>query len=181
MESITFITGNEAKAKYLSNFFKLPVEHYKLDLPEIQSLDLSEIIEDKARRAFEVVKKPVLVEDVSLVFNALDKLPGPLIKWFLHTLGNDGLCRLLNGYKDRSAVAEVRFGLCNKEGIKVFSGIMKGIIAPEPRGSADFGWDPIFIPEGFTKTRGEMTEEEKHFVSMRRPALEELAAWLKNN
>lgn len=152
-----------------------------MDLLEIQSLDLSEIIEDKARRAFEIIKKPVLVEDVSLVFNALgNKLPGPLIKWFLHTLGNDGLCRLLNGYKDRSAVAEVQFGLCNKDGIKVFSGIMKGVIAPEPRGSTDFGWDPIFIPEGFTKTRGEMTEEEKHFVSMRRPALEDLAAWLKN-
>lgn len=175
---ITFITSNHAKAKYLSNFFKLPVEHRKLDLPEIQSLNLREIVEDKARRAFEAVKKPVLVEDVSLIFNALDKLPGPLIKWFLHTLGNEGLCRLLDGYKDRSAVAEVQFGFCDQNGVKVFSGAMKGSIASGPRGSTNFGWDPIFIPEGFTKTRGEMTEEEKHFVSMRRPALQELAEWL---
>src|SRR3989344_5414775 len=97
MQKLTFITGNAGKAKYLADYFHLPVDHVKLDLHEIQSLDLKEVVEDKARRAFEIVKSPVLVEDVSLIFNGLKKLPGPLIKWFLETLENDGLCKLLNG------------------------------------------------------------------------------------
>ena len=71
MKAITFITGNAAKAKYLGDYFHLPVEHVKIDLPEIQSLDLKEIVDEKARGAFRVLKKPILVEDSSLTFKAL--------------------------------------------------------------------------------------------------------------
>ena len=53
----------------------------------------------------------VLVEDSSLVFSALGKLPGPLIKWFLDELDNEGLTQLLNGYEDRSATARACFAL----------------------------------------------------------------------
>jgi inosine triphosphate pyrophosphatase len=84
---MTFITSNAGKAKYLTDYFHLSVYHLKLDLNEIQSLSLKEVVEDKARRAFEIVRSPVLVEDVSLTFTALKALPGPLIKWFLETLG----------------------------------------------------------------------------------------------
>ena len=156
-----FITSNVGKAKYLSDYFDFPVEHKKLDLPEIQSLDLAEIVSDKAKRAYEIIKKPVLVEDVSLVFNALDKLPGPLIKWFYETLGNDGLCDLLDRYGDKR-------GLC------------EGRISDKPRGEAGFGWDPIFIPDGFVKTWAEMSADEKHQTSMRRIALEKLKDFINN-
>jgi inosine/xanthosine triphosphate pyrophosphatase family protein len=61
MEKIIFITSNQGKAKYLSDYFHMPVEHLKIDLPEIQSLNLYEIAADKAKRAYREVKKPVLV------------------------------------------------------------------------------------------------------------------------
>jgi len=169
-----FITSNVGKAKYLSDYFDFPVEHKKLDLPEIQSLDLAEIVSDKAKRAYEIIKKPVLVEDVSLVFNALDKLPGPLIKWFYETLGNDGLCDLLDRYGDKRAKAAVSFALCINGEVKIFSGSCEGRISDKPRGEAGFGWDPIFIPDGFVKTWAEMSADEKHQTSMRRIALEKL-------
>ena len=86
MQKITFITGNEMKAKQLSLHFKFPVDHVKLDLPEIQSLDLEEIVRDKAKRAYAVVGSPVLVEEVSFTLHALNTLPGPLIKWFLQSI-----------------------------------------------------------------------------------------------
>ena len=60
MESITFITGNPAKAEQLSRHLDLPVEHHRLDLPEIQSLDLQEIAEEKARAAFQLLGGVVL-------------------------------------------------------------------------------------------------------------------------
>ncbi len=180
MKKLTFITGNAGKAKYLSDYFHTPIEHIKLDLQEIQSLNLKEVVEDKAKRAYEIIKSPVLVEDVSLAFGGLKKLPGPLIKWFLETLGNDGICNLLNKFEDRSAFAEVCFAICDENGVKVFNGEMEGSIAIEPKGEKGFGWDPIFIPKGYQKTWAEMTDDEKHATSMRKIALEKMVKYLNN-
>jgi len=179
-KKLIFITSNPAKAKYLGDYFDVPFEHLNLDLPEIQSLDLRAIVEDKARRAFEIVKKPVLVEDIALTFNALGKLPGPLIKWFFTSLGNEGLCRLLDPHKDKSAVAEVQFALADEGGIEIFSGLREGSISERPKGEFNFGWDPIFIPDGFNKTWGEMTTHEKHETSIRKIALEKAKNYLIN-
>jgi non-canonical purine NTP pyrophosphatase (RdgB/HAM1 family) len=180
-KELIFITGNAGKAKYLADYFHMPVAHKKLDLPEIQSLSLREVVEDKARRAFAEVGAPVLVEDVSVVFEALQGLPGPLIKWFDKTLGNEGMCRLLDSFDDRSAVTEVEFAYCdNGKDVHVFSGKVKGIIAKEPRGEGGFGWDRIFIPDGHAKTRGEMDEREWHDSGMRKIAFAELGKFLKN-
>ncbi len=175
MKKLTFITGNAGKAKYLSDYFHTPIDHIKLDLQEIQSLDLREVVEDKAKRAYEIIKSPVLVEDVSLTFGSLKKLPGPLIKWFLETLGNDGICNLLNKFEDRSAFAEVCFAICDENGVRIFSGSMEGSIAVEPKGEKGFGWNPIFIAKGYDKTWAEMTDDEKHTTSMRKIALEKMA------
>lgn len=180
MQKLTFITGNAGKAKYLSDYFHLPVDHVKLDLHEIQSLNLKEVVEDKAKRAFEIVHAPVLVEDVSLTFSALKALPGPLIKWFLETLGNDGLCRLLDAFGDRSALAEVEFAICDENGTHTFGGSMEGTIADTPRGEMGFGWDPVFIPKGYDKTWAEMTDDEKHATSMRKIALEKMSFFLNS-
>ncbi len=180
MENITFITGNAGKAKYLSDYFHLPVVYKKLELKEIQSVNLEEVVKDKAERAYQIVQSPVLVEDVALTYTALKALPGPLIKWFLETLGNDGLCKLADADADRSALAAVAFALCDESGVRVFNGSMRGGIASSPRGDAGFGWDPIFIPVGHTKTWAQMTDDEKHATSMRKIALEQLAEYLKN-
>jgi inosine/xanthosine triphosphate pyrophosphatase family protein len=59
MTTITFITGNQNKADYLAKYLDHPVSHQKVELDEIQSLDLQTIVEHKVRQAYEVVKKPV--------------------------------------------------------------------------------------------------------------------------
>lgn len=178
--SITFITGNAAKAEQLAYHLEIPVNHHKLDLIEIQSLDLEEVVRDKAERAFAILKSPVLVEDTSLIFPALGNLPGPLIKWFLTELGNEGLTRLLDG-KDRTAIARVLFGLHDGSTCHLFMGERRGSIAESPHGSMGFGWDPIFIPENCSKTWGEMSMAEQSDTSMRRGALQELHAFLIAN
>jgi len=174
---ITFITGNISKAEQLAFHLNVPVKHHKLDLIEIQSLSLEEVVRDKAERAWNILKTPVLVEDTSLTFTALGKLPGPLIKWFLTELDNDGLCRLLDG-KDHGAQAEVMFGLYDGKECHLFTGSIKGTIALSPRGEKGFGWDPIFIPEASQKTWAEMTLEEQADTSMRRIALRKLQNFL---
>lgn len=181
MQQLTFITGNKAKAEQLSIHLQYPVTHQKLDLSEIQSLDLSEVVEQKAKTAYELIKQPVLVEDTALTFLALGKLPGPLIKWFLQELDNEGLCHLLNGYDNRGALAQVEFGYFDGANLHRFTGEMEGTIADKPRGNEGFGWDPVFIPKGYQKTWGEMTLDEQKKTSMRRIALLKFQAFLTNH
>src|SRR4051812_42151089 len=109
MQKVTFITGNQKKADYLANYLGFPVEHIKIDLDEPQSLDLTEIVRHKVRQAYIHVQGPVLVEDVSLEFAALGRLPGPFIKWFIEELGLEKLCGLLEG-KNREARTSCVFG-----------------------------------------------------------------------
>lgn len=75
-----FITGNQSKADYLSRQLGVELQHQKVDLDELQSTDLHVIVEHKLKQAYEVCQQPVLVEDVSLVFNALGELPGTIAK-----------------------------------------------------------------------------------------------------
>jgi non-canonical purine NTP pyrophosphatase (RdgB/HAM1 family) len=177
MQEVTFITGNLGKVEEAERFLGMPIAHTKLDLIEIQSIDPQEIVKDKAQRAYMLLEKPVLVEDVSLVFSALGRLPGPFIKYFEQELGNERLCRLVDGM-DRSCEASVLYGYHDGTSVHFFSGSMKGTIADAPRGERSFGWASIVIPDGSDKTYAEMSDEEQANVAMRKPALTALAAQL---
>ena len=178
LEGLIFVTGNKSKAEQFTQFIGHPIPHHKIDVDEIQSLDLDEVIHHKAKAAYVSLQKPVLVEDTSLVFDAFKRLPGPLIKWFLQEVGNDGLCKLLGGYS-RSAVAHTSWAFFNGQKILTFRNEKRGTITDAPRGKAGFGWDPIFIPEGETKTYAEMNEEEMERSSLRRPVIREIGEFLK--
>lgn len=160
MKTVTFITGNQDKAYYLAKHLGIEIAHQKVDLEEIQSLSLHEISTFKARHAYKIVGSPVLVEDVGLTFHALGNLPGPFIKWFESEMGHEKLCRLLDGFDDRSATAACVFAYYDGEKFKTFEGSLDGTIADHPRGNNGFGWDPIFIPQGYTVTRAEMSNQD---------------------
>lgn len=178
MNDLLFITGNEHKAEYLAKWLGMPVEHRKLDLDEIQSLDLREVVEHKARQAYTIAKRPVLVEDVALTFTAMGRLPGTFVKWFLEELGIDGLCTLGNTYTDKRATALMMYAWFNGHRMEVFSGEKAGRLAAGPRGTS-WGWNNIFIPDGWKKTYGEMTEDEFKASSHRYIAIEKLRTFLQ--
>lgn len=169
-----FITGNKNKVEETSRILGIKLENQKIDVPEIQSLNIEEVVSVKAKSAYEALNTPVLVEDTSLIFNTLGQLPGPFIRFFVDALGNEKICRLLDSFTDRSAVAVVVFALCDEQGIQVYRGEMSGQISNQPLGSNGFGWDAIFIPTGSEKTYAEMTPEEKDRFSFRAKALEKL-------
>lgn len=181
MQEITFITSHPLKAQQLGRHLNVPVRHRKLDLEEIQSLDVCEVVKHKALAAYAQVGKPVLVEDISFQFLALGKLPGPLIKWFLKELNVEGLCRLIDAYDNREVVAQAAFAFADGKDVHVFLGEMSGRIADRPRGESGFGIDSLFIPEGWDKTWGEMTDEEQMQSSVRRLALKKLEKFLSDN
>jgi non-canonical purine NTP pyrophosphatase (RdgB/HAM1 family) len=154
-----YVTGNPNKAKHFSTMLGHEIEYVILEIEEIQSLDVRKVVEHKAREAFEKIKRPVIVEDTTVIFTALGSLPGPLIKWFLEELKPVGLCKLLDG-KQRTAVAGSAIAYFDGESMEIFTREMAGTIAKEPRGVQGWGWDSIFIPEGCVKTNGEMNDEE---------------------
>jgi non-canonical purine NTP pyrophosphatase (RdgB/HAM1 family) len=179
MPKLTFITGNENKVRILQAQLGIEVAHHKLDLDEIQGLDLHKVIGHKALEAYRVLGAPVLVEDNSLEFKALGRLPGPLIKWFEEEIGYDGLCGLLAGRTDRRAIGRMAYGIYDGRDLQVIEGEMHGTISDAPRGDKGFGWDKIFINDGFTVTRSEMPDDDYVRTSMRTAAIGSLKAWLE--
>lgn len=170
--SLYFITGNKGKIAEVKNIFG-DVEALDIDLLEIQSLDAHEIIRAKLEEAQKHQTGEFIVEDTSLYLEGLKGLPGPLIKWFMKTIGNDGLYKLAQAFGNFNAEAKVIIGYSNARGeISFHEGATKGTIVA-PRGEG-FGWDPIFQPNGYSKTFGELSTEEKNSFSMRKIALESL-------
>lgn len=159
MTKLTFITGNQHKADQLARFLAMPIAHHKLDLDEIQSLDLHVIVEHKVRQAFDILRKPVLVEDSSLEFTALGRLPGPFIKFFTEELPLKTICSLIKG-TDRSATGRTLYGYFDGTTITYVEGILTGTITDSPLGEGGYGWDSIFIPDGYQKTRAQMSNAE---------------------
>jgi len=159
MKKPIFITGNQSKADYLAKFLGYKLDHKKLDLDEIQSLDINEIVEHKVKQAYSLLKEPVLVEDVSLEFEALGRLPGTFIKFFVDELEFETICRMIDGMS-RKATARCTFGYYDGEILQLFEGSLSGEISNSPRGENGFGWDKVFIPEGYSITRAEMNSED---------------------
>ena len=173
---IIFITGNKGKLKEAQSIIP-GIVGKAIDLPEIQEVDARKVIEAKLKEAYKRRGGEYIVEDTSLYFECLNGLPGPLIKWFLEKLGDKKLAELAKKLKNTRAEAKTIIGYIDKKGkAKFFKGTIKGRIV-SPRGGGGFGWDKIFMPDGFKKTFGEMTEDEKNKISMRKKALIKFAGY----
>ncbi|KAJ5659445.1 hypothetical protein N7507_005896 [Penicillium longicatenatum] len=178
MKSLKFVTGNSNKVLEVNAILGglIPVEPVVLDLPEIQG-SLEEIASDKCRRAAKIINGPVIVEDSALEFHAMNRLPGPYIKYFLESLGNDGLNKLLHSYEDKSADAVCTFAFSTGPEAEplIFQGRLEGKIVPA-RGPPVFGWEPIFEHKG--ETLAEMAHDKKNKLSHRYQALFKFQEWL---
>lgn len=139
MLDITFITGNQNKADYLSRYLGFSVKHRKVDLLEVQSLDLRAVVEHKAKQAFNEVNSSVLVNDVSLEFKALGRLPGTFIRFYVDEVPLETICRTLDGLS-REAVAKCVIGYYDGTTLQLFEGNLPGVIAEHPEGENGFGW-----------------------------------------
>jgi inosine triphosphate pyrophosphatase len=174
--TLYFITGNDNKFNE-ARFVFPGLEKLAVDLPEIQSADAQEIIEAKLKEAMKHYDGEFIVEDTSLHFECLNGLPGPLIKWFVNSLGQSGLYDLTRRYGNHRAYVRCLVGYAKDGDIRFFEGVVHGQIV-EPRGEMRFAWDSIFQPDGFDRTYAQMTKAEKAEISHRRIALEKLKNYL---
>ena len=85
----------------------------------------------------------------------------------------------LTGKSNRNAQFRTVIALIINGEEKLFNGIVKGSITEEKRGDSGFGYDPIFIPEGFSESFAQMSSEQKNSISHRYRATEQLSNYLK--
>ncbi len=144
------------------------IRQVDLDVPEIKTVSMKETIREKARAAFDMVKKPVLVEDTGFFLDAYPGFPGTYTKFCVTLIGLSGMLKLLKG-RDRGCRFETWLGFFDGKKIKVFKGESRGTVAKAKRGKTalKLPYDLIFIPKGDTRTYAQMTPEEKAVFSHR--------------
>jgi XTP/dITP diphosphohydrolase len=138
----------------------------------------------KAEAAWQLTGLPSFADDTGLFCDALDGAPGIHTARFAemaHYLGsnNDLLLNRLNGIEQRSARFESVFCLRWDEGMVFFTGILEGHIASAADGGGGFGYDPVFIPQGFHQTLAALPAHVKLGISHRTQALRAMQAWIE--
>jgi non-canonical purine NTP pyrophosphatase (RdgB/HAM1 family) len=175
LAELTFVTSNAGKLREAEAVLGVRLDHHGLDLPELQSLDLEEVVRHKARAAFERLRRPVLVEDTALELAGMGGFPGPLVRFLLDRVGPQGISTLAACFGDPQATARCITAAIDGETTVLGTGAVAGEIAASARGGGGFGWDSVFIPEsGDGRTYAEMDDEAKNAISHRRRALLDL-------
>lgn len=181
MRKVYFATSNKNKfleASRVLEKYGVELVLFSYEKKELQSTDLGEIALQSALIAYTYLNAPVVVEDSGLFIKALRGFPGPYSSYVYKTIGLEGVLKLMKGVEDRSAYFEAAVAIVLPPFERVFYGRVEGRIAESPRGSAGFGFDPIFIPERENRTFAEMGIDEKNRFSHRARAFEKLGIWL---
>lgn len=180
MKTFVFVTQSSDKTKEAERILGIKLHRRNIDLPEIQAVDVEDVVVYKAKKAFKLIHEPIIIEDTGLFIETWNGLPGALIKWYLQRVGTEGICKMMQQFPNRLAKAKTIVATYNgTDEPKTFTGEIKGQISMLPIGSMGFGWDSIFIPDGALKTFGEMSPSEKDRFSMRRLAFEAMKNYYK--
>jgi XTP/dITP diphosphohydrolase len=175
-----FASSNKNKFLEIENLLEkekgIKIHFSKVILKEIQSESIIEVAEDKVKKAFNMIKKPVIVEDDGLFIKDLNGFPGIYSSFVFKTIGNKGILNLLKDNENRKASFTSIFSFFDGKIIESFSGETTGYITTKilPEG---WGFDPIFKPENEDKTYGQIDILKKNEISHRSKALRKFLEW----
>lgn len=196
MKEIIIATKNKGKALEFNAFFSV----YNIKAISLLDLDASspdieetgatfaENAELKARQISDLFNKPVLADDSGLIIDALDGRPGIYSARYAGEPSDDkaNIDKVLEEMKDVAAEhRQARFIsvlAIAEPGKETFfeTGYCEGVITTKEHGENGFGYDPIFIPEGYSVTMAELSAAEKNKISHRKNAISKLDEWIKN-
>lgn len=159
MITINLVTHNKNKVKEFKHILEpeIVIIHIDMEYDEMKA-DTNEIVAmHSAQYLADRLKKSIVVEDSGLFISALNGFPGTCSAFVHKRIGIEGMLKLMKGIKNRECFYRSAVACCEPgKRAEVFLGEEKGSLAEEIRGSFGFGHDPVFIPEGETKTYGEM-------------------------
>ena len=178
LSELFFATSNthkfEEAQRILSNL-GVNITLFKTTLEEIQSDSLSIIAERKVVDAYAKLQKPVIIEDDGLFIDSLDGFPGPYSSYIYDTIGNKGIMQLLENTEHRDAKFVAIIAYCNGlDDIQIFESRIPGKISSFIE-KGGWGYDPIFVPDGETKTYANVSDKDK--LSHRAESLRKFSDW----
>ena len=150
-----------------------------IDYPEIQASSLEEVVDFGLSSLQGKLKPPFVIDDAGVFIDNLQGFPGVYTRYVYDTIGLEGVLKQMENVDERECSFKCVLGLMTKFGEKhKFVGECRGILIDEQRGKGGFGYDPVFIPNGFDKTFAELTSEEKNSISHRGIAMRKLIEFL---
>ncbi|MCE2559549.1 MAG: non-canonical purine NTP pyrophosphatase [Acidobacteria bacterium] len=156
------VTGNANKRREAERIVGRRLETAAIDLPEIQSGDLIEVLRHKAEAAWQRLERPVVLE-----LACMNGFPGPLVKWMLEAVGDAGIAKAAIRAGDPGVVARCALMLLDGDRKVIAEGATAGRLVLPPRGEGGFGWDPVFEPDGLERTYAELGEQVKDRIGHR--------------
>lgn len=190
MRKLVFATNNAHKLEEIRAILGNKVEVLSLkdiqcdvDIPETaDTLEGNAVL--KAEYIYRHYGLDCFADDTGLEVEALNGAPGVYSARYAGGEGHDSEANMrkllaeMEGKTNRKA--QFRTAICLIEGgaEHLFEGVVKGEIIEEKRGASGFGYDPVFMPEGYTETFAEMGSEEKNRISHRARAVQALCAYL---
>lgn len=162
-----FITSNVHKYEEIKRMTRLPIERKPIPYPELQADTLEEVAAFGIEYCYQKVKAPCFIEDSGLFVDALSGFPGVYSKYVFTTIGWKGILTLLAETENRKATFKSVIAYRDERETRLFSGEATGTITRQDRGEKGFGFDPIFSPEGESRTFAQMDPEEKNVYSHR--------------
>ena len=185
MKKIVLATRNKHKIEEIKTILHdLPLEILTLnDYPDVPVLredgaTFQENSLQKAQAVFQHSKLAALADDSGLEVFYLNGRPGVISARYAgdgasDEMNNEKLLGQIRGVAPRRRKAQFRavLTLLDDKGVEVTEGICPGTLVESPRGTNGFGYDPIFMPDGFSRTYAELTSEEKNRISHRARAL----------
>ncbi len=178
---LRFVSNNPHKIREVQRMFEhssIKITPVYFKIKEIQTENIQDIVKDKVKKAFNEIGRHLIVEHTGLYVKNMGELPGGLTQVFWDKLQADRFITLFDQKENSILEAKTVIAYCDTKKIYTFEGVTTGVCASEPRGSREFQWDCIFIPDECDKTFAELGDEKETF-SMRRIALEKLDLFLK--
>jgi len=180
MNELLFLTSNKhkvAEAAGILKRFNTNIVSSSQKGIEIQCDSLAEVARICAENAYNSIKKPFFVEDSGLFVDALGGFPGVYSSYVLDKVGCEGILRLLDQERQRSAHFGCAVAYADEDGVQIFEGKVMGRISDQIDLGGGFGYDPIFIPDGHDKAFSQILDV-KQKISHRVVALEKLGKFL---
>jgi len=183
---IILATSNINKIKEISQIAGIRFE-FVLKAFEVEEdgRTFSENAIKKAKFAFEREKKPAIADDSGLEIDALDGLLGIRSARFMEGKNyeekNDRILEMMRGFPEEERKARFKCVAVYYDGTPhIFEGVIEGKIAFGQRGKNGFGYDPIFIPQGYDKTMAQLPPDVKNRISHRAHAFKKLIEYLRS-
>ncbi|MEC8257221.1 MAG: RdgB/HAM1 family non-canonical purine NTP pyrophosphatase [Bacteroidota bacterium] len=191
MNKLILATHNEHKAEEFKQILAqfrvqtLADLNYDQEINETAS-DLQGNSLLKADTIFRHYGHIVISDDSGLEVQALNGAPGVYSARYAGEQKDDQkntekLLHELKGITNRNAQFRTVITLMSSNNTLQFEGIVEGTIVHEPKGDKGFGYDPVFIPNGYQKTFAELSSKEKNKISHRANAIEKLVAFIEKN